>query len=42
MRGHGRSVKPEDMKGYTSQLYADDFEAVKKSFSLRKPIVVGW
>ncbi|KAI5117032.1 hypothetical protein M0805_002248 [Coniferiporia weirii] len=42
MRGHGRSAKPDTIEGYASKLYADDFDAVKKTFKLEKPFVVGW
>lgn len=42
MRGHGRSGKPDNAEGYASQRYAQDFAAVMKAFSLRKPVVLGW
>ncbi|KAJ7125351.1 Alpha/Beta hydrolase protein [Mycena epipterygia] len=42
VRGHGRSGKPVDAKGYASSLYAADFSAVIKAFSLNMPVFVGW
>ncbi|KZT18746.1 alpha/beta-hydrolase [Neolentinus lepideus HHB14362 ss-1] len=42
MRGHGRSDKPETMRGYESHLYASDFHAVRTAFRLDRPIFVGW
>lgn len=42
VRGHGRSGKPDSIKGYTPQLYADDFLTVSRAFDLVKPIYVGW
>ncbi|KAJ7125354.1 alpha/beta-hydrolase [Mycena epipterygia] len=42
VRGHGRSGKPVDAEGYASSLYAADFSAVIKAFSLNMPVFVGW
>ncbi|KAH8113551.1 alpha/beta-hydrolase [Phellopilus nigrolimitatus] len=42
MRGHGRSAKPDTADGYASQLFADDFAAIKKAFKLQSPLLVGW
>ncbi|KAF7362468.1 AB hydrolase-1 domain-containing protein [Mycena venus] len=42
VRGHGRSGKPVVADGYASSLYAADFSAVAKEFSLNKPVFVGW
>ncbi|KAJ7125344.1 alpha/beta-hydrolase, partial [Mycena epipterygia] len=42
VRGHGRSGKPADAEGYASSLYAADFSAVTKAFSLNMPVFVGW
>ncbi|KAH8110104.1 Alpha/Beta hydrolase protein, partial [Phellopilus nigrolimitatus] len=42
MRGHGRSGKPDNIEGYASNLYADDFAEVLRAFGLRKPVLVGW
>jgi len=42
MRGHGRTDKPLDLAAYSSSLYADDFAAVCKAFSLSKPFLLGW
>ncbi|KAJ7143509.1 alpha/beta-hydrolase [Mycena crocata] len=42
VRGHGRSGKPTDATGYASSLYAADFSAVAKAFSLNMPVFVGW
>ncbi|KAJ6593205.1 alpha/beta-hydrolase [Mycena capillaripes] len=42
VRGHGRSGKPTDAASYTSSLYAADFSAVAKKFSLHMPVFVGW
>ncbi|KAH8113578.1 alpha/beta-hydrolase [Phellopilus nigrolimitatus] len=42
MRGHGRSAKPDITDGYASQLFADDFAAIKKAFKLQSPLLVGW
>ncbi|KAJ7198505.1 alpha/beta-hydrolase [Mycena pura] len=41
-RGHGRSGKPSKAAGYASSLYAADFAAVVKTFSLNQPVYVGW
>ncbi|KAF7362441.1 AB hydrolase-1 domain-containing protein [Mycena venus] len=42
VRGHGRSGKPPSAEGYASALYAADFYAVAKEFSLNMPVFVGW
>ncbi|KAF6748546.1 Alpha/Beta hydrolase protein [Ephemerocybe angulata] len=42
MRGHARSVKPDRPEGYSSRLYADDFNAVTSAFDVKSPILVGW
>ncbi|KAJ7503179.1 alpha/beta-hydrolase [Mycena galericulata] len=42
VRGHGRSGKPSSPEGYASPLYAADFSAVVKAFSLKMPVFVGW
>ncbi|KAJ7503181.1 alpha/beta-hydrolase [Mycena galericulata] len=42
MRGHGRSGKPSSPEGYASALFAADFSAVAKAFSLNMPVFVGW
>ncbi|KAJ7125387.1 Alpha/Beta hydrolase protein [Mycena epipterygia] len=42
LRGHGRSGKPIKAEGYASSLYAADFSAVIKAFSLNMPVFVGW
>nr|GAT49062.1 predicted protein [Mycena chlorophos] len=42
MRGYGRSGKPKEASAYTSALFAADFAAVMKEFSLSKPVLVGW
>ncbi|KAJ3519763.1 hypothetical protein NMY22_g13053 [Coprinellus aureogranulatus] len=42
LRGHGRSGKPDAIEGYTSELYAQDFDAVMKALGVTSPILVGW
>ncbi|KAJ3519764.1 hypothetical protein NMY22_g13054 [Coprinellus aureogranulatus] len=42
LRGHGRSGKPDAVEGYSSELYAQDFNAVVKAFNVKSPILVGW
>ncbi|KAJ7647850.1 Alpha/Beta hydrolase protein [Roridomyces roridus] len=42
VRGHGRSGKPTVPSAYTSAMYADDFAAVAREFSLNNPVYVGW
>jgi len=42
VRGHGRSGKPAGAEGYASSLYAADFAAVAKAFSVNMPVFVGW
>ena len=42
MRGHGRTVKPDSIDGYASDLYAADFAAVMDEFKVKRPILVGW
>ncbi|TEB19335.1 alpha/beta-hydrolase [Coprinellus micaceus] len=42
LRGHGRSGKPDTLSGYSSELYAQDFAAVLKTFGIKSPILVGW
>ncbi|KAF8161724.1 Alpha/Beta hydrolase protein [Mycena galopus ATCC 62051] len=42
VRGHGRSEKPNSAEGYAASLYAADFAAVAKEFSLNMPVFVGW
>ncbi|KAJ6534051.1 alpha/beta-hydrolase [Mycena vulgaris] len=42
VRGHGRSGKPVSPEGYAASLYAADFAAVSKAFSLHMPVFVGW
>ncbi|KAF8972045.1 alpha/beta-hydrolase [Flammula alnicola] len=42
MRGHGRSGKPNNTDSYASKLFADDFDAVRRTFHLKSPIFVGW
>ncbi|KAJ7503180.1 alpha/beta-hydrolase [Mycena galericulata] len=42
VRGHGRSGKPSSPEDYASALYAADFSAVAKAFSLEMPVFVGW
>lgn len=42
MRGHGRSGKPEAKESYLSERYAEDYLAVAREFSLKKPLFVGW
>ena len=41
-RGHGRSGKPSNAEAYTSETYAQDWDAVAKAFKVVKPIHVGW
>ncbi|KAL1694354.1 Alpha/Beta hydrolase protein [Schizophyllum commune] len=41
-RGHGRSSMPETPEEYESKLYADDFAAVCKEYTLEKPVFAGW
>ena len=42
LRGHGRTGKPDNLEGYSSQKHAEDFAAVVKEFGAKSPIVVGW
>ncbi|KDR80398.1 hypothetical protein GALMADRAFT_154024 [Galerina marginata CBS 339.88] len=42
LRGHGRSGKPNTTEAYTSNLFADDFSAVIKAFSVKSPLLVAW
>lgn len=42
LRGHGRSGKPDTLDGYSSALYAQDFDSVIKAFNVTSPILVGW
>ncbi|KAK0231861.1 alpha/beta-hydrolase [Armillaria nabsnona] len=42
MRGHGRSVMPESLDDYSSEIFAEDFKAVMYAFKVEKPIYVGW
>ncbi|KAF9480729.1 alpha/beta-hydrolase [Pholiota conissans] len=42
LRGHGRSGKPDSADAYTSQLFADDFDAVRTTFKLNSSILIGW
>ncbi|KAJ3519761.1 hypothetical protein NMY22_g13051 [Coprinellus aureogranulatus] len=42
LRGHGRSGKPDTVEGYSSGLYAQDFNAVVQAFNVTSPILVGW
>lgn len=42
LRGHGRSGKPDTVDGYSSELYAQDFNSVLKAFNVTSPILVGW
>ncbi|KAJ3519765.1 hypothetical protein NMY22_g13055 [Coprinellus aureogranulatus] len=42
LRGHGRSGKPDTVEGYSSELYAQDFNAVVQAFNVTSPILVGW
>ncbi|KAJ7033427.1 hypothetical protein C8F04DRAFT_957693 [Mycena alexandri] len=42
VRGNGRSGRPTAAAEYASSLYAADFSAVAKEFSLDKPVFVGW
>ncbi|KAG6817380.1 hypothetical protein H0H87_009567 [Tephrocybe sp. NHM501043] len=41
-RGHGRSGKPLTPDFYTSDRYADDLNAIIKTFKLKKPFFAGW
>lgn len=42
LRGHGLSGKPESEDEYTSELWADDIQAVIDALNLSDPILVGW
>lgn len=43
LRGHGASDKPLDAANYTnSELFARDIQAVIRSKSLERPVLVGW
>lgn len=43
LRGHGASGKPTDPNAYqSSQLWADDINAIIKQSDLNKPVLVGW
>lgn len=43
LRGHGASGKPTDPSAYqSSQLWADDINAIIKQRDLKKPVLVGW
>lgn len=43
LRGHGASDKPMDAANYTdSELFARDIQAVIRSKSLERPVLVGW
>ncbi|THH06994.1 hypothetical protein EW146_g9449 [Bondarzewia mesenterica] len=42
MRGHGRSGKPTNPKGYLSARFAEDYATVAAAFNLKKALFVGW
>ena len=42
LRGHGRTGKPSVEEDYSSKKHAEDYAAVVKEFSAKKPIIVGW
>ncbi|KAL5484845.1 hypothetical protein ACEPAI_7487 [Sanghuangporus weigelae] len=39
VRGYGRSDGPSGAEGYSSQRFAEDFDAVSKAFGVKKPIL---
>jgi pimeloyl-ACP methyl ester carboxylesterase len=42
LRGHGRSDKPSEVFGYTSEAWADDIAAVIAATGGRRPVLVAW
>ncbi|KAI0261765.1 alpha/beta-hydrolase [Gloeopeniophorella convolvens] len=42
LRGQGRSDRPLDEAAYSSERFAEDFQAVVDAFKLQKPVVAGW
>ena len=42
VRGQGLSDQPLDPSAWTSNRFAEDFEAVVEAYGLKKPFVAAW